>query len=44
MDIYGLTYEPIKTEELRRRIPALTGTGPDARLPVISVWFTQMRV
>jgi sarcosine oxidase subunit beta len=35
MDIYGSTYEQITTEELRRRIPALTGGGPDARLRVI---------
>ncbi|MBE1285208.1 MAG: FAD-dependent oxidoreductase [Rhodobacteraceae bacterium] len=35
MDIYGSTYEQISTEELRRRIPALTGGGPEARLPVI---------
>ena len=35
MDIYGSTYEQISAEELRRRIPALTGGGPDARLPVI---------
>ncbi|SFU16941.1 FAD-dependent oxidoreductase [Sedimentitalea nanhaiensis] len=35
MDIYGSTYEPISTEELRRRIPALTGGGPDARLPIL---------
>lgn len=35
MDIYGSTYEQISTEEVRRRIPALTGGGPDARLPVI---------
>ncbi|MXX88564.1 MAG: FAD-dependent oxidoreductase [Boseongicola sp. SB0677_bin_26] len=35
MDIYGSTYERISTEEVRRRIPALTGGGPDARLPVI---------
>ena len=35
MDIYGATYEQITTEEVRRRIPALTGGGPDARLPVI---------
>ena len=33
--IHGSTYEQISTEELRRRIPALTGGGPDARLPVI---------
>lgn len=35
MDIYGSTYEQISEEEVRRRIPALTGGGPDARLPVI---------
>lgn len=35
MDIYGSTYQQITTEELRRRIPALTGGGPDARLPII---------
>lgn len=35
MDIHGSTYEPISTSELRRRIPALTGGGPDSRLPVI---------
>ncbi|MCG6904787.1 MAG: FAD-dependent oxidoreductase [Rhodobacter sp.] len=35
MDIYGATYEQISTEEIRRRIPALTGGGPDARLPII---------
>ncbi len=35
MDIYGSTYEQITTDELRKRIPALTGGGPDARLPII---------
>ncbi|WP_371169326.1 FAD-dependent oxidoreductase [Aliiroseovarius sp. 2305UL8-7] len=35
MDIYGSTYEKISEAELRRRIPALTGGGPDARLPII---------
>ena len=35
MDIYNSTYEKISTEEVRRRIPALTGGGPDARLPII---------
>ena len=35
MDIYGSTYQQISTEEVRRRIPALTGGGPDARLPII---------
>ncbi len=35
MDIYGSTYEPISVAELRRRIPSLTGGGPDSRLPII---------
>ncbi|RFU11852.1 FAD-dependent oxidoreductase [Rhodobacteraceae bacterium W635] len=35
MDIYGATYEQITEAEIRRRIPALTGGGPDARLPVV---------
>jgi sarcosine oxidase subunit beta len=35
MDIYGSTYERISEAEVRRRIPALTGGGPGARLPVI---------
>ncbi|WP_299989198.1 FAD-dependent oxidoreductase [uncultured Ruegeria sp.] len=35
MDIYGSTYEQISVNELRQRIPALTGGGSDARLPVI---------
>ncbi len=35
MDIYGATYQRIDTSELRRRIPALTGGGVDARLPVV---------
>lgn len=35
MDIYGSTYEQISEAEIRRRIPALTGGGPDARLPVV---------
>ena len=35
MDLYGSTYERIETDELRKRIPALTGGGPDSRLPVI---------
>ena len=33
MDIYGSTYEQISEQEVRRRIPTLTGGGPDARLP-----------
>lgn len=35
MDLHGSTYEQITTEELRRRIPALTGGGPDARPPIL---------
>lgn len=35
MDLHGAHYEQITTEEVRRRIPALTGGGPDARLPII---------
>jgi len=35
MDIYGSTYQDITTEELRRRVPALTGGGPESRLPVL---------
>ncbi|NKB53140.1 MAG: FAD-dependent oxidoreductase [Rhizobiaceae bacterium] len=35
MDIYGSTYEQISEPELRRRIPALTGGGPNSRLPII---------
>jgi len=36
MDIYGSTYEPISVQKLRQRVPALTGGGPDSRLPVIA--------
>lgn len=36
MDIYGSTYEPLSLEELRRRIPALTGGGSESRLPIIA--------
>ena len=36
MDLYGSTYQPIDVAELRRRIPALTGGGPDARLPILA--------
>lgn len=35
MDLYGSTYERIENDELRRRIPALTGGGPGSRLPII---------
>ncbi|MBI1386592.1 MAG: FAD-dependent oxidoreductase [Rhizobiales bacterium] len=36
MDLYGSTYEPISVEELRRRIPPLTGGGPGTRLPIVA--------
>jgi sarcosine oxidase subunit beta len=36
MDLYGSTYQPIDVAELRRRIPALTGGGPDSRLPILA--------
>ncbi|MDF1586442.1 FAD-dependent oxidoreductase [Marinimicrococcus flavescens] len=35
MDIHGSTYEQLDVEELRRRIPALTGGGPESRLPIL---------
>ena len=35
MDIYGSTYQKISADEVRKRIPALTGGGPNARLPLI---------
>ncbi len=36
MAIHGSTYQQISVEELRRRIPALTGGGPEARLPILA--------
>ncbi len=36
MDLYGATYQRISVEELRRRIPALTGGGAESRLPIIA--------
>ena len=36
MDLHGSTYERIGVDELRRRIPPLTGGGPDSRLPIIA--------
>ncbi|NBT53497.1 MAG: FAD-dependent oxidoreductase [Betaproteobacteria bacterium] len=36
MHNHGSTYEPISVDELRRRIPPLTGGGPDARLPIVA--------
>ncbi|MDX6751468.1 FAD-dependent oxidoreductase [Geminicoccaceae bacterium 1502E] len=35
MDIHGSTYEQLSVEELRRRVPALTGGGPESRLPIL---------
>ena len=35
-DLYGSVYERIDVDELRRRIPPLTGGGPDSRLPIIA--------
>ena len=35
MDIYGSTYEQITTQRVRELIPALTGGGPNSRLPII---------
>ncbi|MBS0124068.1 FAD-dependent oxidoreductase [Thetidibacter halocola] len=35
MDIYGSTYQDISVDELRRRVPLLTGGGPDSRLPIL---------
>jgi sarcosine oxidase subunit beta len=34
--LHGSTYQRIDVAELRRRIPALTGGGPDSRLPIIA--------
>ena len=36
MDLHGSTYQPLTVEEVRRRIPALAGGGPDSRLPLIA--------
>ena len=33
--LHGSTYEPIGVDELRRRVPALTGGGPGSRLPIL---------
>jgi len=35
MDLYGSSYERISVDELRRRVPPLTGGGPGSRLPII---------
>ncbi|MDE2792900.1 MAG: FAD-dependent oxidoreductase [Paracoccaceae bacterium] len=36
MDLHGSAYKQIGVKELRRRIPALTGGGPDSRLPILA--------
>ena len=33
--LHGSSYSPIDVAELRRRVPALTGGGPESRLPII---------
>ena len=35
-DLYGSTYERISVDELRRRVPPLTGGGAESRLPIIA--------
>lgn len=35
-DLYGSIYERISVDEVRRRIPPLTGGGPESRLPIIA--------
>ena len=39
MDIYGSSYEQVTPDEIRRRIPALTGGGPGSRLPILAGMF-----
>ena len=39
MDIYGSTYEPLSVDEVRRRVPSLTGGGAGSRLPVLGGYF-----
>ncbi|MCY3877808.1 MAG: FAD-dependent oxidoreductase [Rhodobacteraceae bacterium] len=36
MDLHGATYRPISVDEIRRRIPLLTGGGPQSRLPILA--------
>ncbi len=36
MDLHGSTYLDLDVDEVRRRIPALTGGGPDSRLPIVA--------
>lgn len=39
MDIYGSSYEPLSVEEMRRRVPALTGGRKGSRLPILGGMF-----
>ena len=36
MDLYGAEYQQIDVDEIRRRVPALTGGGPESRLPILA--------
>ena len=36
MDLYGARYQQIDVDEIRRRVPALTGGGPESRLPILA--------
>ena len=36
MDLYGARYQQIDVDEIRRRVPALTGGGPKSRLPILA--------
>ena len=38
MDLYDSSYERISIEELRRRVPPLTGGGQGSRLPVLAAF------
>lgn len=39
MDLHGATYRPLGIDQLRRMVPALTGGGEDARLPILGAAF-----
>jgi sarcosine oxidase subunit beta len=39
MDLHGARYLPMDVPALRRMVPALTGGGPDARLPILGAEF-----
>lgn len=39
MDIYGSTYEPMSVEDVRRKVPALTGGQEGSRLPLLGGMF-----